>query len=669
MATGSNLAKSRRPCGSTLTVVESSGSAPRDGRESPGRLRSVRPGPLPSEADLRAFLAGRLPAHMSPASITFLERLPRLPNAKVDLNGAAGALLATRRAAGPTYAAPRNEIEAAVGGNLAGGVGLDRVGVCDNFFELGGDSIRSIQMVARAARPDYGSRPSSSFRIRRSQTYLRSSIRLAACKPSKDPVGDRRRCRRSSMIFRLDLADPQHFNQSVLLTVRPGVTPEIVDAAARWLPAHDERLCGRYARSAHGAWHQEGLTLEDLLPEEPPFVERVNLSSLNDTAVPVAGQQGAAMERAAAQAQAGLCLDRGPLVRMVYFNLGAGSPARLLIVIHHLLVDAVSWRILIEDLSMACGQLVRGETVSLPPKTTSFAAWGQRLTTFANLPTLREELNYWTSPALASGRLATIPCDNAAGENTVASTGTVRVCLDADATRQWLFDSHAAYRTRPHELLVTALAETLCNHVESDAIGMELEGHGREDLGDDVDLSRTVGWFTSLYPVALRRPAAARPGEWIKSVKEQLRSVPRGGIGYGMLRWLAGDVEIRQRLAEVGRPDVSFNYLGQFDHVLPEDAPFSLAGEGTGPERSSRGHRPHVWEIIAHVRDGQLHVEWRFSNNLHRANSSRGWPRSILPRSVGWSSTACRPAPEGPRRPIFRWRASIRTIWTGFRPS
>ena len=231
---------------------------------------------------------------------------------------------------------------------------------------------------------------------------------------------------------------------------------------------------------------------------------------------------------------------------------------------------------------------------------------------------MRGELDDWASPTPSTVPSAAIPRECQAGENTVASAEAIRVSLDVEATRQWLFDSQAAYRTRPHELLVTALAETLCDHLESAVVRVELEGHGREEVSDDVNLSRTLGWFTSLYPVALRKPSAAQPGEWIKTVKEQLRSVPHGGIGYGVLRWLVGDTAVRDRLAAIPRPAVSFNYLGQFDHVLPNDAPFALAAEATGPDRSPRGLRPHVWEIIAHVRDGQLHVEWRFSNNLHR---------------------------------------------------
>lgn len=594
-----------------------------------------------SEGDLRSFLSERLPRHMLPASMMVLDRLPRLPNEKIDLRSLPPPCW-TRGQPERDYVAPRNEMEANLAEIWAGVLGADRIGVCDNFFELGGDSIRGIQMIARAGAAGMRFTPKQLFQH---QTIAELSLVV--------DTADRVRAEQGPVIgpgplspiqhefFDLKLTDPQHFNQSVMLTVRPGVTLEIVDAAAQHLLEHHDALRMRYVRAPDGTWRQEGMPPEgvvgDGLPSEAgTVVERVDLSSLRDVDVPLADKQvlatdregsitrsastrqTAAIEQAAAKAQAGLRLDTGPLVRTIYFNLGRDIPARLLIIIHHLVVDAVSWPILLEDLSTACEQIVRGEEPSLAPKTTSFAEWSRRLALLADAPTLRRELDYWTSPALSAAMQTEIPYDCHTGENLVASTETVCMSLDTNVTRKWLVDSQAAYRTRPHELLITALAETLCGHLQGGVVGIELEGHGREDICDDVDLSRTVGWFTSLYPIALQRPAAAQSGDWIKSVKEQLRSVPNGGIGYGALRWLASDENVCRRLATLARPAVSFNYLGQFDHVLPGEGPFALAQEATGPDRSPRGIRPHPWEIIAHVRDGQLHVEWRFSSNLHR---------------------------------------------------
>jgi len=559
-----------------------------------------------------------------------LDRLPRLPNEKIDLRSLPPPRW-TRGQPERDYVAPRNDIEAQLAEIWAGVLGGDRVGVCDNFFEVGGDSIRGIQMIARAGAAGMRFTPKQLFQhqtIAELALVVDTADRVRA---EQGPVlGPAPLSPIQHEFFALNLTDPQHFNQSVMLTVRPGVTLEIVDAAAQRLLDHHDALRMRYVRAADGAWRQEGMPPDaighdGLTSEAGRVVERVDLSSLRDldAAQSVSARQVAAIEQAAAKAQAGLRLDTGPLVRIAYFDLGGDLPARLLIVIHHLVVDAVSWPILLEDLSTACEQIVRGEEPSLSPKTTSFAEWSRRLASLADSSNLRRDLDYWTSPALAAAPQTAVPLDCHMGDchmgdNVVASTETVCLSLEAEASRLWLFDSQVAYRTRPHELLLTALAEVLCDHLQADVVGIELEGHGREDICDDVDLSRTVGWFTSLYPIALQRPAASQPGDWIKSVKEQLRSVPKGGIGYGALRWLASDENIRQQLATGARPAVSFNYLGQFDRVLPGGGPFALAPEGTGPDRSPRGIRPHVWEIIAHVRDGQLHVEWRFSGNLHR---------------------------------------------------
>ena len=299
----------------------------------------------PSEAALRLFLSERLPRHMLPTAITVLERLPRLPNEKIDLQSLPSPCW-TRALPGLDYIAPRNEVEAKLAAIWAGVLGADRVGVCDNFFELGGDSIRGIQIIARAGAAGLWFTPKQLFQ---NQTIaeLALFVDTADCtRAEQGPVtGPAPLSPIQCEFFALDLADPQHFNQSILLTVQPGVTPQIVDAAARRLLDHHDALRMHYTRGPDGAWQQVSMPAND-----DSVVERVDLSILSDTAVPVSSRQAAAMEEAAANAQAALRLESGPLVRMIYFDLGPGSPARLLIVIHHLVVDAVSWRILLEDL-------------------------------------------------------------------------------------------------------------------------------------------------------------------------------------------------------------------------------------------------------------------------------------------------------------------------------
>jgi microcystin synthetase protein McyA len=167
-------------------------------------------------------------------------------------------------------------------------------------------------------------------------------------------------------------------------------------------------------------------------------------------------------------------------------------------------------------------------------------------------------------------------------------------------------------------LLIAALAQVVTRFSGGQAVAFDLEAHGREDLFADVDLSRTVGWFTSVYPVVLRRPDLNQPVDWVRAIKEQLRAVRNSGVGYSLLRWLTTDATVRRQLAGAPRPEIAFNYLGQFDHLSPPDAVLNLASEPRGPERSLRGARSHLWEVNALVHGGRFQVTWIFSKSHHK---------------------------------------------------
>ncbi|HEX2188905.1 MAG TPA: amino acid adenylation domain-containing protein, partial [Longimicrobiaceae bacterium] len=319
------------------------------------------------------------------------------------------------------------------------------------------------------------------------------------------------------------------------------------------------------------------------------------------------------MAAAGARAQAGMDLEHGPLVRAVLFDRGPDAPQRLLVAVHHLVVDAVSWRVLLEDLETAYRQLSRGEAVALPPKTTSFRAWAERLEEHAASPGARAELDHWL--ALADAPAAPLPRDGA-GPNVESAAREVVAALGADETRALLHDVPAVYRTRIDDVLLAALARALGGWTGADSVLLDLEGHGREPLWEDVDLSRTVGWFTSIYPVRLAAPADADDGALLRATKERLRSVPRRGIGFGVLRWLA-DEETRERLAALPRPEVAFNYLGRFDGVFGEDALFRRARGDAGPAHAPEGERAHLLEVNALVADRRLEVGWTYAEGVH----------------------------------------------------
>ena len=291
----------------------------------------------------------------------------------------------------------------------------------------------------------------------------------------------------------------------------------------------------------------------------------------------------------------------------------------MFLVAHHLVVDGVSWRILLEDLLTGYEQLRRGVPLELPAKTTSFKQWAERLSAYASGDTLAQEVGYWE--AGRSRPVAVLPVDHAGGDNTAASAGTVEVALTEAETQALVQEVPAAYRTQINDVLLTAVVLAVASWTGQGACLVDVEGHGREELFEDVDLSRTVGWFTSLFPLRVELDAGMGPGAALRSVKEQLRGVPGRGLGYGVLRYLSPDADVRRRLAAGPRAEVSFNYLGQLDRVLPGTIPFTVASEPSGPLQSDRQRRAHTLDINGGILEGRLRVLWTFSSNIHRRST------------------------------------------------
>ncbi|WP_342379995.1 amino acid adenylation domain-containing protein [Myxococcus stipitatus] len=345
----------------------------------------------------------------------------------------------------------------------------------------------------------------------------------------------------------------------------------------------------------------------------------VDLSALD------AAAQRAALEAEAQKVQAGFDLTRAPLMAAVLFDLGPRG-ARLLLAVHHLVVDAVSWRVLLQDLGTAYQQLLRGEPVALPAKTTSFQEWARRLETLAQGPELAEEAATWLRQGL---EVPPLPLDLPDGDNTLASARTVSVALAAEETRALLHELPKSYRARIDEVLLTALVRALSAWTGQRLHRVQWEGHGREELFDDVDLSRTVGWFTSIYPVTVELPPAGTPGDGLRAVRDALRRVPRKGLGYGLLRYLRQD-SVRTKLEAIPEPQVAFNYLGQLDSALPSDSPLVSADEPIGAQQSHLGRRRQVLEVNAHVLEGRLEVSLTYSEALHHRSTLEALAQGYL---------------------------------------
>ncbi|MBW8720224.1 MAG: non-ribosomal peptide synthetase, partial [Variovorax paradoxus] len=381
-------------------------------------------------------------------------------------------------------------------------LGLARVGRGDNFFELGGDSILSLQIVARLRLAGWKVAPRQIFERQTVAQLAAVAMPADALRAAVGDVqGEAPLLPFQHEFFEMDMPVRAHWNQAVLLKNREPLQLPAFRQTLRAVVQQHDSLRLRYRQDAGGLWHQTYEAVESV-PEDQS-AELVWVRHAADAA-----QVAPLCE----EAQRSLDLAHGPLVRALAIELPDGD-SRLLLVVHHLVVDGVSWRILLEDLQAAYRQSLAGQPVALPATSSSCKDWAVALQGYAKVH--GDELAHWQSLADVP---AALPCARPHGSNTAADQESVELRLDQATTEAFLKDAPAAYRTQANDLLLTALGRALCAWSGHGRVLVDLEGHGREDLFAHIDLSRTVGWFTTLFPVALD-PLGAH-GEALKRVKE-----------------------------------------------------------------------------------------------------------------------------------------------------
>ncbi|WP_414754485.1 amino acid adenylation domain-containing protein [Anabaena sp. CCY 9910] len=565
---------------------------------------------------LRQFLKQQLPEYMLPSGFMTLEKLPLTPNGKID------------RKALPTpdgeinreseYLAPRTPIEQTLTNIWQQLLLKEKVSIHDNFFEIGGDSILSIQVVSRAKNAGIQITPKQIFQNQTIAALAQVANTTVSVKSQQGVVtGIAPLTPIQHWFFEQNKQDSHHYNQSVLLQVPNNLQSELIAIAVQKLLAHHDALRLKFTSVADG-YKQINQGLDDSLP-----FTVVDLSSIPKD------EQAQALEKIAAKYQASLNLATGAIMQAVMFNLGNDSDARLLMIVHHLAVDGVSWRILLSDLEEIYQQLITPKPVELSAKTTAFIDWAEKLNNYAQSATIKDELDYWLNQPWSEITPLPLDCGDIAQENTVGSSDCVSVTLSHQETQTLLLSVNEAYNTQINDILLSALAISITEWTGNLTVIVDLEGHGREELFADVDLSRTVGWFTSLFPVLLQLPAFKQTGEIIKSIKEQLRAIPHRGIGYGILRYLCKDSNVKEKIQTVPTAEISFNYLGQFDQVQSETG-WKFAPETTGSVQSLKQTRNHLLDINALVIEGKLRIEWTYNSHIHTRSTVEKLAQSYL---------------------------------------
>jgi non-ribosomal peptide synthase protein (TIGR01720 family) len=468
---------------------------------------------------------------------------------------------------------------------------------------VGGDSILAIQVIAKARQAGIWLSPHQLFRHQTIGELAAVARIVGAMTSAQEAVtGPVPLTPIQHWFFEAFAVDRHHWNQALAFEVGQPLDAAKLRVVFHRLVEHHDALRTRFTQT-QGAWSQSVAA---------PAAGDADAFSLIDLTALAAEACPASFTAAASRLQASFDLERGPLVRLALFT-GPHGWQRLFLVAHHLVIDGVSWRILLADLVAAYQQMQRGETVELPRKTTSFKRWAEYLAEQVRAGAFSDEGEHWRE---AREEVAP-PVDHRLGENLVASANGVAVALGPERTRALLQEVPAVYNTQINDVLLTALAAAVKRWTGRPEVWLELEGHGREDLSEEIDLSRTVGWFTCQFPVCLTLHDDDDPGAALRSVKEQLRRIPSRGIGYGLLRYL-GTREGNGRPRLAASPRISFNYLGQMDQVLPGSSPLRLAPEPTGPWCSPAGVRAHELEINGWIVEGRLETRWTYSESLHR---------------------------------------------------
>ncbi|MET9700367.1 condensation domain-containing protein, partial [Streptomyces sp. NPDC006529] len=538
-----------------------------------------------------------------------LDRLPLTPSGKVNRRALPAPEVQAEQL-GTQYIAPRDDIEDTLAAIWSEVLGVDKVGIHDNFFDLGGDSILSIQLISRARR--------AGLRLTSKLLFVHQTVaELAAVVERTAPAADRLQHRPDEpaevagaveltpvqrWFFDEHTVDPKRYTMSVHVGLAPETDPVLLASALDAVVAHHDALRLRFTPDGAGGWTQQygeavpgALAVQDVAPG----------ADLDES-----------LHQAASQAQRAVDPTSGALVKGVFLRLPRGRAPRLFLAVHHLVMDGVSWRVVLEDLATAYEQLAAGRTpVDLGAKSSSYQQWARRLADHVRDGGFDHETAYWRKAARpVAGH---DPRTAVHGDLAVESVRFSRA-----ETEALLHRAPAAFRTRINDVLLTALGRVLGDWA-GDPVTIALEGHGREELFEDIDLSRTVGWFTSIYPVTLDVPA----GDWgpaLKAVRKNLRKIPGRGIGYGALRYLsAPGSAAHTALAGTPHPRISFNYLGQWDGGAGGTGLIRDRFEGLGADQAPGQPRPHLIDIVAAVSDGELRVDWMHCPAVHTPDTVR----------------------------------------------
>ncbi|MBU3108710.1 non-ribosomal peptide synthetase, partial [Clostridium gasigenes] len=533
-----------------------------------------------------------LPEYMIPTYMMKIEEIPVTRNGKLDKR----ALPDIVRGSIEQYIAPRNEVEKTLVEIWQSVLGVKIIGIDDDFFNLGGDSIKAIQVISRAKAKGcyFGIKDLfSNSNIK----DLSKKIKHNVLRINQDEVtGEVDLTPIQKWFFEMNFEENYHWNQSTMLFSKDGFEKELIEKSFNAIVTHHDALRMVY-KNENGKIKQINRSIDEKLYDLNIYDYRDN-ECIDDNKI----------KEICNYIQASISLEGGPLVKLGLFKTNKGD--HLLIVIHHLVIDGVSWRILYEDLEKAYMMAKDGKEVILQEKTTSFKDWSSNQKKYANTYNTKKQLEYWAG--INSKEIEKLPKDK---DGEIAEFCNLKIIgseLTKEETEKLLKHSNRAYNTEINDILLSALSLTISQWTEKENTLINLESHGREEIIEDVDITRTIGWFTSQYPVVLKN-SDNDLGMLIKNTKDLLRRIPNKGIGYGIIKYLS-NYEIKERIKFRLEPEISFNYLGQFDQDM-NNGIFSPSYLSTGESISLNNKSLYSLNFSGILMDKKLRLDVIYSDN------------------------------------------------------
>ncbi|MEV4413085.1 condensation domain-containing protein [Catellatospora sp. NPDC049609] len=529
-----------------------------------------------------------------------------------------------RRSARGTVAAPRTDRERTLAAIWAEVLHTAEVGIHDDFYELGGDSLLAITVAFHAA--EAGIQLSARQLTERrtiAELDLDRDTAAAAVAVCTDVAEGEGPLTPAQLWWFEEVATtmehPSWFNHPYYLDVLRPVSAGHLGRAVRLLAEHHASLRLRFVRGEDGTLRQHHADGADAVP-----------FTSHDLAGEEPAAQDAAMLRLAADAQRTLDVTAGPMCRVLHFATGPDRPDRVLIIAHHLVVDAISRDLLLGDLRTLCTQLEAGEQPRLPARTSAYGVWARRLSEHD----MTGQLPYWLTQTADEATM--VPPDHPDGVTTLAAGAMLSSTLTVAQT-DGLHEVVRRLRAGVRDLIMWGVTEAVAARAGGDRCLLATTGHGREDLFADIDLNRTTGWFQVMYPVLLELPAGGAAADRAAHVAAQLSRVPDNGIGYGVLRYATTDDAVRAQLGKLVQPRIAVNYMGNFgfDEVSQADDLFDVCDAPYGDTDDGVGRWPYDLDVGGVIVGGRLRLDVGYSTTVYTAETAQAFLDELCARLVG----------------------------------